>query len=133
MLFRSWASDVSEKGFNFKKGVAVIPAKRWEDMSKGEADSVFLAPGPEMLVTQELRQKGFDNYSTQDDHGMHITGMAEDQNGTLYYYVKNSWGTKNNPYKGWFHASEAFVRYKTTSIMLHRDAIPADLRAKLKL
>ncbi len=129
----AWASDVSEKGFNFKKGIAVVPAKRWEDMSKGEADSVFLAPGPEMTVTQELRQKGFDNYSTQDDHGMHITGMAEDQNGTLYYFVKNSWGTKNNPYKGWFYASDAFVRYKTTSIMLHRNAIPEDLRAKLKL
>ena len=64
---------------------------------------------------------------------MHITGMSKDQNGTLYYYVKNSWGLKNSEGNGWFHASEAFVRYKTTSIMLHKDAIPKDIRAKLNL
>ncbi len=129
----AWASDVSEKGFNHKKGMAVIPEKSWDDMSKGEVDSVFLAPVKEKLITQEIRQQGFDNYTTQDDHGMHIVGMSRDQNGGNYYYVKNSWGTKNNPYGGYFHASEAYVRYKTTDIMLHRDAIPADIKAKLKL
>jgi bleomycin hydrolase len=129
----AWASDISEKGFNHKKGLAVVPEKAWEDMSKSETDSVFIAPVREKNITPQLRQEGFDNYTTQDDHGMHIIGMSRDINGGRYFYVKNSWGEKNNPYGGYFHASEAFVRYKTTSIMLHKDAIPADIRAKLKL
>jgi bleomycin hydrolase len=129
----AWASDVSEKGFNFKKGMAVIPEKDWNDMSKGEQDSVFLAPGPEKTITQELRQAGFDNYSTTDDHGMHITGIATDENGGTYYYVKNSWGLKNSRFDGWFYASKAFVEYKTMSIMLNKNAIPSDIRRKLGL
>ncbi|MCZ7558448.1 MAG: aminopeptidase [Bacteroidia bacterium] len=129
----AWASDVSEKGFNHKKGMAIVPDKAWEDMSKGETDSVFIAPVKEKVITQQFRQEGFDNYTTQDDHGMHIIGLSRDVNGGRYFYVKNSWGEKNNPYGGYFHASEAYVRYKTTSIMLHKDAIPADIRAKLKL
>ncbi|MGB5073940.1 MAG: C1 family peptidase, partial [Bacteroidota bacterium] len=129
----AWASDVSEKGFNFKKGIAIVPEKDWSDMSKGEQDSVFLAPGKEKTITQEMRQTAFDNYSTTDDHGMHITGIATDENGGKYYYVKNSWGLKNSKYDGWFYASKAFVEYKTMSIMLNKNAIPADLRKKLGL
>ncbi len=129
----AWASDVSEKGFNFKKGIAIIPEKDFAEMSKGERDSVFLAPGPEKVITQELRQEAFDNYTTTDDHGMHITGIANDENGAKYYYVKNSWGVKNGKYDGWFYASQAFVEYKTMSIMLNKNAIPADIRKKLGL
>ncbi|MBE0642722.1 MAG: aminopeptidase [Bacteroidetes bacterium] len=127
----AWASDVSEKGFNFKKGIAIVPEKDWNDMSKGEQDSVFLAPGAEKTITQKMRQDAFDNYTTTDDHGMHITGIAKDENGSKYYYVKNSWGLKNSKYDGWFYASKAFVAYKTMSIMLNKNAIPADLRKKL--
>ena len=77
----AWAADISEKGFNFRKGVAIVPEKDWDEMTKGEADSVFLAPGPERTITQEMRQAAFDNYTTTDDHGMHITGIAKDANG----------------------------------------------------
>jgi aminopeptidase C len=31
-----------------------------------------------------------------DDHGMHVTGLVEDQNGTKYFIVKNSWGESND-------------------------------------
>ena len=79
-----------------------------------------------------MRQKGFDNYSTTDDHGMHIIGIAHDQKGTKYYIIKNSWGT-NQKYKGYFYASEAFVLMQTMDIMLHKDAIPTNIKKKLKL
>jgi bleomycin hydrolase len=78
-----------------------------------------------------MRQKAFDNYETTDDHGMVLTGIANDQNGTKYYYVKNSWGTDYNDYGGYFYASEAFIKYKTMSWSVHKDAIPKGLKKKL--
>lgn len=90
----------------------------------------FNSPSSEKKITQELRQVAFDNYQTTDDHGMLIYGTAKDQNGKLYYKVKNSWGT-DGKFQGNFYASEAFVLYKTMNIMVHKNAIPADIRKKL--
>ena len=78
-----------------------------------------------------MRQAEFDNYKTTDDHGMHITGIAKDQNGTEYYIVKNSWSTKGNDYKGYFYASKPFVQLKSTSIMIHKNALPKEIAKKL--
>jgi bleomycin hydrolase len=143
----AWGSDVSEKGFSWKTGVAVVPDKnapeiagleraKWEKMSDADKEKLlfkFDKPVPEKTITQEMRQTEFDNYQTTDDHGMHITGVAKDQNGTKYYLVKNSWGLDGSPYKGYFYASEAFVKLKTTDIMVHKNAIPKDIRKKLGL
>lgn len=127
----AWGADVSEKGFSFKNGVAIIPDLDWNDIKKEKVDSVVLNPGKQMEITQELRQLAFDNYETQDDHGMHIVGIVKDQNGVKYYVVKNSWGVKNNDCDGYFYASEAFVKYKTTSIMVHKDGVKKDIAKKL--
>lgn len=127
----AWGADVSEKGFLFKDGLALVPEKPIQDMSEEEKQNLSLMPQAQMTITQELRQKAFDNFETQDDHGMHITGMARDQNGTLYYIVKNSWGKERNQCGGYFYASESYVLYKTTSIMLHKKALSPALAAKL--
>ena len=89
-------------------------------------------PFKEMEVTQELRQEAFDNFQTTDDHGMHIVGTATDQDGKVYYKVKNSWGNYNK-YKGFFYASKSYVKYKSTCIMINKDAIPQHIKDKLKL
>ncbi|KQM09524.1 MAG: aminopeptidase [Candidatus [Bacteroides] periocalifornicus] len=142
----AWGSDVSEKGFKWRKGVAVIPAKegeetagaevlKWAEMSKEDREkalSEINGPVPEKKITQEMRQLAFDNWETTDDHGMVIVGIAKDQNGNKYYKVKNSW-TASGPYKGYFYASEAFVRYKTIDIMVNKKGIPAEIAKKLKL
>jgi bleomycin hydrolase len=129
----AWASDVSEKTFSAKEGLAVMPAKTWDDMTQGERDSIFKAPVKEKVATQQDRQRGFDELTTTDDHGMHITGYTEDQNGTRYYLVKNSWGTVKKEMNGYLYVSKPYFRLKTMSIMVHKDAIPTEIRKKLGL
>ncbi|MCU4165044.1 aminopeptidase C [Carboxylicivirga caseinilyticus] len=139
-----WAADVSEKGFSYRNGLAIVPESnieeladseqsKWEAMTEAERQKrlySFDEPVTEMKITQEIRQEAYDNYETTDDHGMQITGMVKDQNGTIYYKVKNSWNT-NNKYEGYLYASDAFVRYKTMSIMIHKDALTKELKKKL--
>ncbi|ASZ10324.1 aminopeptidase [Chitinophaga pendula] len=126
----AWASDVSEKGFNFRDGLAIVPDQDWADLTPDARKKLFEEPGKEKTITPEVRQQAFDNYETQDDHGMHIVGLVKDQQGTKYFKVKNSWGTEN-PCGGYFYASVPFFAYKTTNIMLHKKAIPADIAKKL--
>jgi len=141
----AWASDVSEKGFT-RSGIGVVPETNPENMTgsdqarwvgvsdKDREDKIFKAikPQPEITVTQELRQKAFDNHQTTDDHGMVIFGIAKDQNGKEYYMVKNSWGT-DSKYKGIWYVSKTYVMYKTIDIMVHRDAVPGEILKKLAI
>ena len=143
----AWATDVSEIGFT-RNGLAVIPDEdapenvgsdqaHWLGLSQNEKNTRIRAkleqsPVKEKVITQEMRQIAFDNQETTDDHGMQIYGIAKDQDGTKYYLVKNSWG-EAGAYKGIWYASEAFVKYKTTSIMIHKDALPKDIAKKLRL
>lgn len=127
----AWATDVSEKGFSWKSGVAIIPEKPFDDMTEDEKKAMFNGPANEMVITPELRQEAFDNYNTTDDHGMHIVGLATDKSGKEYYIVKNSWDTKNI-FEGYLYVSKAFFKYKTISLMIHRDGVPKDLMKKLK-
>lgn len=128
----AWAADVSENGFKYKEGLAVLPEKPIEEMSAEEKKDVFIRPVKQKKVTQEERQLGFDNYETQDDHGMHIVGIVKDQDGNKYYIVKNSWGAENDC-DGYFFASESYVRMKTVSIMVHKKAVPKATAVKLGL
>ena len=87
---------------------------------------------PEKIITPEYRQQEFENYNTTDDHLMHITGMLKDQNGTLYYKVKNSWGKNSERvnYGGYIYMSEAYFKLKTISIMVHKDALTEESKNK---
>lgn len=126
----AWASDVSEKYFSWKNGVAFVPEKDMEKMSKEELADLFNGPKTEAKTTEDQRQAAFDDYSTTDDHGMHIVGMVKDQNGKEYYIVKNSWG-ESNDYKGYLYVTKEYVRFKTISILLHKDGIQKEIRSKL--
>jgi len=142
-----WAADVSEKGFaTTQKGIAVVPEKipsnlndtelsKWDSLSEKDKEAAqykFDKPGKERVITQEIRQMAFDSQETTDDHAMHLIGLAKDQNGTIYYKVKNSWG-KYNDLKGYFYASQPYLRYKTTAIVVNKAALPEAIRKKLKL
>jgi bleomycin hydrolase len=126
----AWGGDVSEKSFSWKNGVAFVPEKKYNDMTAEEKADLFNGPKTELVVTEEMRQKAFDNYTTTDDHGMHIVGLSKDQNGKEYYIVKNSWGSSND-YKGYLFMTKEFVKYKTTDIMLHKGGLPGSIAKKL--
>lgn len=122
-----WDGDVSEKGFDQKKlGYAYLPAAADQKDTPG-------VPEKELEVTQELRQKAFDDFRTTDDHLMHLVGLTKDQAGNRFFLTKNSWGEKNGPHNGYIHMSRAFLRMKTVNVLVHKDAIPGDLRKKLGL
>ncbi len=119
----AWDGDVSEKGFSSKNGIAILPIDT-------KRKDLFEKPSTETHVTQELRQLTFQNYSTTDDHLMHITGVAKDQNGEKYYYTKNSWGAIS-PYQGYVHMSAPYFRLKTVGLMVHKNAVPLEIRQRL--
>jgi bleomycin hydrolase len=141
----AWGADVSDRGFaTKKKGVAVIPEHdithmtdaeiaKWEKLDEKEQDDELYKldkPGKEKIITQEMRQVDFDNYTTTDDHGMQIIGTAKDQNGTIYYKIKNSWGDYNE-FGGYFYAGKSYVALRTTDLMVNKEGIPKSIRAKL--
>lgn len=139
----AWGSDVSEQGFS-RDGIAVMPdadngasltgsdMARWTGLSAADKKRELTEkPLDEMEITQQMRQEAYDNWQTTDDHGMLIYGIAKDQNGKEYFMVKNSWG-ETGKYDGLWYASKAFVAYKTMNIVIHKDAIPAEIAAKMK-
>ena len=138
----AWAADVSEKGFSFSNGLGIVPADpnsiqvkgrdnaNFSDGGAERSSNAFKTPMKELTITTELRQEGFENKTTTDDHGMHIVGLYKDQNGTKYFLVKNSWGTGNYP-EGYLYVSENYYKYKTMNIYLHKDGLSKDLKKKL--
>lgn len=142
-----WAADVSEPGFKFRYGYALLLKEkkaedlsgtdlaRWQQLSDKDREAEkweVKGPVEEQEVTQESRQKGFDNKETTDDHGMVIVGKAVDQKGNRYYKVQNSWDT-NQLYNGFFYVSEAYFLAKTMNIYVNKEAVPATLAAKIGL
>lgn len=128
----AWACDMRGKGFSMKYGVAVVPDKGWDDLSQDEIQKVFTSPHPEKKITQEIRQKEYNNYEITGDHGMHIIGIAEDQNGNIFYKVKNSWGPTGK-YNGYIFVSQEFLKLKTTNCMINKNALPLAVAQKLGL
>ncbi|MCF8296418.1 MAG: C1 family peptidase [Saprospiraceae bacterium] len=140
-----WDGDVSEKGFSHKNGLAIVPDKnvkdmtgtereKWDKLTSSEKNAQlfqFKYPAAEKEITQQIRQEAFDNYSATDDHLMHFTGMVQDQNGTKYYITKNSWNSNSNEFGGYLKMSEQYVRLNTIAIMVHKDAIPKNLKKKM--
>lgn len=137
-----WGADVSETGFFWKQGVAVVPETDVKNMSESEeARWVKLEPSDkknygatdpvkEKSVTQQMRQEAFDNYETTDDHGMHIVGMATDKNGKEYYKVKNSWDVSNEK-EGYLYVSKEFFKYKTIDIVINKSALTKKVKSRM--
>lgn len=139
----AWATDVSEKGFSFRDALAIVPEhdslirkigkddRLFNSAGAEKKGNAFSKPDREKSITAEVRQLAFDNQNTTDDHGMHIVAKyIEETSQTPYYLVKNSWGT-SNPANGYLYASEAYLKYKTISVLVNKNGLPKSLRKKL--
>ena len=135
-----WGADVSHTGFT-RNGLGIlIDEQATAAASVGSDQEHWVgreqgAPAPltkvvEAETNQQTRQEEFDNKTMTDDHGMHIFGIAKDQDGKKYYMVKNSWG-ETGKYKGIWYVTEAFVRAQTLDITVHKDALTKDLKKRL--
>jgi len=131
----AWGTDVSEPYFSWPNGVAFVPQSPEQyhiSLTDAQKKEFFNGPKPEPVISAEMRQVALENLRTTDDHGMHIVGLAKDQNGKEYYIVKNSWG-ESNDFKGFLYVTKAFVQYKTTGLMVNKKALPVHIRTKLKI
>ena len=126
----AWGGDVSEPSFSWKNGVAFVTTTSAAELTKEQRENLFKGPQPEPAITNEMRQKAFDSFATTDDHGMHITGIAKDQNGTECYIVKNSWGTSNQQ-EGYLYMSKPYAAYKMTAFMVNKKAVPPAIGKKI--
>jgi bleomycin hydrolase len=143
----AWGGDVSEKGFSWKNGVAIVPAsnkevlsgtekEKWEALTTSERKKAmykFEEIVPEKVITQQMRQDSYNNYQLTDDHGMLIVGKAKDQKGNIYYKVKNSWGTDSHVYDGYIYISKPFIELNTMNFMVNKDAVSKHLKKELGL
>ena len=141
----AWGGDVSDDGFT-RQGLGILydlkaggesltgsDQAKWLKLKPTERKSLAEELGvnaPEAKPTQEQRQIDFDNWTLTDDHGMHIYGLAKDQNGREYYIVKNSWGPTGE-YKGTWYMTKAFIAARTMDFLVNKNAIPSDIRKKL--
>jgi len=126
----AWGGDVSEPTFSWKNGVAFTTMEDAEKLTKAERQELFKSPQPEPVITAEMRQAAYDNFGTTDDHGMQLTGIAQDQNGKEWYIVKNSWGDTND-HKGFLYMSKAYVQYKTTAFVVNKKGVPNGVMKKI--
>ena len=140
----AWGGDVSEDGFT-RQGLAyAVDGKaaqslqgsdmaKWLKMTTTKKRSIIDSLGctvPEIVPTQQMRQERFDNWELTDDHGMHIFGVAKDQNGKEYYMVQNSWG-ETGEYKGIWYMTKTFIAANTMDFLVNKNAIPKNIRKKL--
>lgn len=109
-----WDGDVGNDNFSFSEGTATT-AHEAEDVE----------------ITQDMRQESFNLFNTTDDHLMHLTGLAKNKDGTLFFLTKNSWGAKSNSYDGYLYMSESYIRLHTVAIMVHKDALPKDIARQI--
>ncbi len=124
-----WDGDVDEPGYVFANKISIIPADvTLKREQVAQTDTLI----KEASISQEDRQKMFETFATQDEHLEHITGITLDQNGTKYYHTKNSWGTGRNA-DGYHNMSESYVRAKTISVLVNKNALSKDIRKKLNI
>lgn len=137
----AWGADVSEEGFKHREGICTLVAVSKEDVpgnemakwEKMKTDRKSDVAAIEMEVTPEKRQAWYDNYQTGDDHGMQICGMYKDQDGKIFYKVKNSWDSTSNKFGGYFYTSQTYFKGKTLNFMVNKNSLSSKTKKKFNI
>ena len=109
----AWGGDVS----------GVYEKSDGEYVTKSDFDNNGIAKlPPNIVVSQELRQQQWDDWTFTYDHVMLIYGITKGSDGQKYYMVKNSWGTQYGR-NGIWYMSEDYIKLNTTYIFLCKDVV----------
>ena len=114
----AWDADVSNKGFSFRDGWAIMPEAAASKEEWKTLDAMPLEPA----VDQAMRQSAFDSQENTDDHLLHIVGRAADTQGREYYHQE--FVGQGNDFGGKQYVSMSYFRHHTIGIMLHEDGLP---------
>ena len=118
-----------------KTGATDVAANKTSANKTDEADDKSTyADGTKEEISwdADLRQALFENLTTQDDHLMHITGIAKSKNGKDFFIVKNSWG-KVGPDNGYINVSESYFAINTISLVVPKAALSKAMLEKMKI
>lgn len=108
--------DLSNNGWNCSKsGYALFEKDRFNHVSNPDTT--------EMAFSQQLRQQLFESLETQDDHLIHVVGIAKSKNGKLFFILKDSLGP--TPFKGFDYISINYFGINALSITLPKKALDA--------
>ncbi len=108
--------DVSESGYSSHNEVAMVPSY---DI-------------PAEYIDDNARQFRFSNKTTKDDHGIHIVGYKEADDGKYWFLIKDSGsGSRNGKNEGYYFYHEDYIKLKMLSFMIHKSAVE-DLLEKFK-
>lgn len=102
----SIGGDVSESGYSPTHDVAMIPSY---DI-------------PSEYINDYARQLRFTNGSTTDDHAIHVVGYKEEKD-DFWFLIKDSGsGARNGKNEGFYFYHEDYVKLKTMTFTIHKDA-----------
>jgi len=106
--------DLSNNGWNtWTSGYALFEDKKFKHVANPDT--------AEMAWSPELRQKLFETLVTQDDHLIHMVGLARSKGGKLFFLLKDSLG--DTPFKGFDFVSESYFAINALSITVPVSAL----------
>jgi bleomycin hydrolase len=106
--------DMSNNGWNcHKSGYALFEEKRFNTVANPDT--------AEMDFSQALRQQLFETLITQDNHLIHVVGIAKSKNGKLFFILKDS--LDGTPFKGYDYISINYFGINALSITVPKKAL----------
>jgi bleomycin hydrolase len=107
--------DNSNNGWNCSNsGYALFEKKEFKHVNNPDTT--------EMAYSPQLRQQLFETLVTQDDHLIHIVGIAKSKNGKLFFKLKDSFG-EDNGFNGYDYISESYFAINALSITVPKKAL----------
>ena len=99
--------DVSEAGISAHDEVAMVPS--------------FDIPSE--YIEENARQFRFSNRSTTDDHGLHVVGYQDRDDGTWFLIKDSGSGGHTGPHPGYYFYHEDYIKLKMMNFIVHKNSV----------